>query len=90
MDATESHPSQSYGEYRAMNPNPTDSHQLELSQPTRRTALKVGGAAIASVAGLKVFRWATAQRAEVFVARNQRYDGSLVQTLRDRLISCGL
>jgi len=62
----------------------------EMRQPSRRAILALGGAALASAAGVKTVRWATAPRAEVFVARNQRYDGTLVQTIRDGLLACDL
>ena len=69
---------------------PLDPPDQQLSQPSRRAMLALGGAALASVAGAKVVRWATALQAEVFVARHQRYDGPLVQTIRDGLLACGL
>lgn len=62
----------------------------EFAQPDRRTMLKAGGAALVGVAGIKSIDWALTPRAEVFVARRQRYDGSLVQTIRDGLLACGL
>lgn len=56
----------------------------------RRQALALGGALAAGAAGAY---WAArhgSRPAGVFVARRQRYDGSLVQTLRDGLLACGL
>ena len=61
----------------------------EMQQPSRRAVLALGGAAIACVAGTRAVRWATAPRAEVFVARNQKYDRGLEQTIQDGLVSCG-
>jgi uncharacterized protein (DUF362 family) len=69
-----------------LDPVPED----ELHQPNRRAILALGGAALASVAGVKAVRWATAPTANVFVARHQRYEGPLVQTIRDGLLACGL
>ena len=61
----------------------------EMQQPSRRAILALGGAALAGVAGTKAFRWATAPRADVFVARNQTYDRGLEQTIQDGLMGCG-
>ncbi|MCG8450374.1 MAG: DUF362 domain-containing protein [Pirellulales bacterium] len=69
---------------------PLDPTVDELQNPSRRAILALGGAALASVAGVKAVRWATAPHAEVFLARNQRYDGSLVSTIRDGLLASGL
>ena len=69
---------------------PLDPTVDELQNPNRRAILALGGAALASVAGVKAVRWVTAPHAEVFLARNQRYDGSLVPTIRDGLLACGL
>jgi uncharacterized protein (DUF362 family) len=47
----------------------------------------------ASLAGLYAFQGARRllrERASVFVARNQRYDGSLVKTIRDGLLATGV
>jgi len=51
--------------------------------------LALGGAALACAAGSKAISWALAQRAEVFVARNQKYDRGLEQTIQDGLLACG-
>jgi uncharacterized protein (DUF362 family) len=65
---------------------PTASQGLK----TDRRALLIGvGAAIAGVAALPFLRRAMQQRAAVFVARNQRYDGPLEQTIRDGLLATG-
>ena len=69
---------------------PLDPTAEELRHPSRRAILALGGAALASAAGVKAVRWTTAPRAEVFVARNQRYDSTLIQTIRDGLLACGL
>ncbi len=61
----------------------------EMQQPSRRAVLALGGAAIACAAGAKAVRWAIAPRAEVFVARNQKYDRDLETTIQDGLLSCG-
>jgi uncharacterized protein (DUF362 family) len=57
---------------------------------SRRGLLAVGAAGVAGVAGLVGIRELTAMRAPVFVARNQRYDGPLKQTIRDGLLSSGV
>lgn len=59
------------------------------SQLTRR-ALLVGGAA-AAAAWPAYAQWQAARRgkAAVFLARNQRYDGPLVETIRDGLLATG-
>jgi uncharacterized protein (DUF362 family) len=61
--------------------------------PNRRTILAAGGATIAAGAGIAVVRafsprWT--KKTHVFVARSQRYDGPLAQTIRDGLAACGL
>jgi len=70
-------------------PIPRDPTCEEMQQPSRRAILALGGAALACVAGSKAVRWATAPRAEVFIARNQKYDRGLEQTIQDGLVSCG-
>jgi len=52
----------------------------------RRTLL-IGGAGALAAAG--ALRHVLRQRASVFIARNQRYDGRLVPTLREGLLACG-
>ena len=60
-------------------------------QPSRRTVLAAGGATVAGLAGTKLATWAAdRRRANVFVAKNQKYDGSLVATIRDGLLACDL
>ena len=61
----------------------------EMQQPTRRAVLAMGGAAVACAAGTKAASWLTAPTADVFVAKNQRYDGGLEQTIQDGLNNCG-
>lgn len=69
-------------------------HPLTKEQPpaglSRRGLLVVGAAGAAGVAGLWGFREFLAARAAVFVARNQRYDGPLKQTIRDGLLASGV
>lgn len=56
----------------------------------RRTLLTTGLAGAAACVGAPAFyRWAQ-RRANVFVARNQRYDGQLVATLRYGLLASGV
>ena len=61
-----------------------------LQQPSRRAVLALGGAALACAAGTRAVRWATAARAEVFIAKNQHYEAGLEQTIEDGLRACGV
>jgi uncharacterized protein (DUF362 family) len=56
--------------------------------PSRRAILAAGGVAAVGLTGLGLARQAWLPSAEVFTARHQRYDGPLVQTIRDGLIAC--
>lgn len=59
--------------------------------PISRRKLLIGaGAALAGAAALPLVRRALRMTAPVFVARGQRYDGPLVQTIRDGLVATGL
>lgn len=71
------------------NQPPRDPSFEEMQHPSRRAVLAMGGAALACAAGTKAISWAMAPRAEVFVARNQKYEQGLEQTIRDGLTSCG-
>lgn len=56
----------------------------------RRTLLTAGVVGTAACLGLPAaYRWSR-PRANVFVARNQRYDGTLVATIRDGLLASGV
>ena len=68
--------------------NPSDNQEVQ-AKPNRRAVLALGGAAVASVAGVKAVRWATAPTAEVFIARNQKYTDNLSKTIREGLLACG-
>jgi len=57
---------------------------------SRRDMLIAGAAALGTVVGLPLVRRATRMTAPVFIARNQRYDGPLVTTIRDGLTATGL
>jgi len=59
-------------------------------QVDRRTLLVATGAALAGLATLPLLRRAMRLTAPVFVARNQRYDGPIEQTIRDGLVATGL
>ena len=72
-----------------MNDSPNHPQDVDSNRLTRRSALALGGAAIASAAAIKTVGGLFSQR-EVFVARNQRYDGSLIQTIQDGLMACEL
>src|SRR5262245_53804111 len=65
--------------------------QEENNEPKldRRTLLVTGGVAAAGLAAVPWLRkWARPQ-ANVFVARNQKYDGPLAATIRDGLLAAG-
>jgi uncharacterized protein (DUF362 family) len=67
------------------------SDNLENAQgPTRRTVLAAGALSLAGFAGAKLIGRALLPTAEVFIARHQRYDGTLIQTISDGLAACGL
>ncbi len=67
-------------------PQPSgDTHHVN-----RRTWLIGAGATMAGLLTLPLIRRAMQMTAPVFVARNQRYDGPLEQTIRDGLIATGL
>lgn len=56
----------------------------------RRAWLLGGGAAAALVGAGLVRQWrSSGQKANVFIAKNQRYDGGLVATIRDGLLASG-
>ena len=57
---------------------------------SRRTMLAGVGLAAAGLVGSNLLRSWTRRRAAVFVAKNQRYDGGLVLTIREGLIATGL
>jgi uncharacterized protein (DUF362 family) len=66
------------------------SHSTQNYRISRRTLLVAGGATVAGVAAAPLVREALSGQASVFIARNQRYNGSLVQTIRDGLLSSGV
>src|SRR5689334_6922131 len=56
-----------------------------------RRALLVGGGAMAALVGAGLVRqWRGPSQANVFIAKNQAYDGRLVNTIREGLVACGL
>jgi uncharacterized protein (DUF362 family) len=61
-----------------------------MNQFTRRSLLLGGSLAAAGIIGYPLARWLTKRKAPVFIARNQRYDGTLVRTIRDGLLATGL
>jgi uncharacterized protein (DUF362 family) len=69
---------------------PKELFQTEERQFDRRALLIAGGVAAAGLIGLPLVRRAMQLTAPVFVARNQRYDGPIEQTIRDGLIATGL
>jgi len=62
----------------------------ELHRFDRRTWLIGAGATMGGLLTLPLIRNALQMTAPVFVARNQRYDGQLEQTIQDGLIATGL
>jgi uncharacterized protein (DUF362 family) len=56
----------------------------------RRTWLIGGGLFAGGLIGYPLFKRLTKKRAPVFIARDQRYDGALVQTIQDGLEAAGL
>jgi uncharacterized protein (DUF362 family) len=56
--------------------------------PDRRGFLVSGGFAAACAAGAGYWRWSTRPTSEVFIAKNQHYQGDLVRTIRDGLEAC--
>lgn len=61
------------------------------NRPTRRTAIALGGLAAAGLIAPAAIRSLRKQRtAPVFLAKNQQYDGALVETIRDGLLAVGL
>ena len=58
-------------------------------QIDRRVLLAGAGAALAGLVAWPFVRRAMQMTAPVFIARNQRYDGPLAQTIRDGLIATG-
>lgn len=58
--------------------------------PSRRAVLVAGGAAVAGIAAVRALRPRWTASVPSFIARNQRYDGDLVQTIREGLAACGL
>ncbi len=57
---------------------------------SRRTWLVAGGMTAAALVGTGLVRHWFRERAGVFIAKNQRYDQSLVTTIRAGLTACGL
>ncbi len=56
----------------------------------RRALLIGGGVSLAGLASIGLYRRFFGQRAGVFIARGQRYEGPLAQTIRDGLLATGL
>ena len=59
-------------------------------RPNRRTALKAGGLAAAGLLAPAALKAMSHEPQGVFIAKNQRYDGSLVTTIREGLDAVGL
>lgn len=70
-------------------PNPTPC-ELAANARVRRTMLVGGSLAAAGVVGYPLIKRVSRRRATVFIARHQRYDGSLVRTIRDGLLASGV
>ncbi|HEX3726752.1 MAG TPA: DUF362 domain-containing protein, partial [Pirellulales bacterium] len=70
----------------------TDTRQPQATaerQISRRSVLIGAGVTAAGLAALPLAQRALRMTAPVFIARNQRYDGPLVPTIRDGLVSAG-
>jgi uncharacterized protein (DUF362 family) len=67
----------------------TDNLDANVPQFNRRAWLIGGGLTAAALVGTGLVRQWFRDKASVFIAKNQRYDGSLVATLRAGLASCG-
>ncbi|HJN13748.1 MAG TPA: DUF362 domain-containing protein [Pirellulaceae bacterium] len=63
---------------------------LEENARVRRAMLVGGSLAAAGVIGYPLIKRVSRHRELVFIARHQRYDGSLVQTIRDGLLASGM
>lgn len=63
---------------------------LNSKRPSRRAFLAAGGIAACGLATAALARRDFLPTAEVFIAKNQRYDGPLATTIRDGLTACGL
>ncbi len=66
-----------------------DTESRRVHSFDRRTLLVATGAAVAGLATLPLIRRANRLTEPAFVARNQRYDGQLEQTIHDGLIATG-
>ena len=69
---------------------PIDRLQTEPRRINRRELLIGGGAALAGLAGYQIVQRVMRTGASVFVAASQRYDGSLVHTIRDGFLATGI
>lgn len=64
--------------------------RFQLPNVSRRTLLVGGGLAAAGVVLSYQVQEMLKGRGSVFIAKNQRYDGPLEQTIRDGFLACGL
>lgn len=72
-------------------PPPQDSDETLPQQVVDRRALLMGGSLVAAgLLGGSLVRDLWREKSSVFIARGQRYDGSLERTIRDGLIATGL
>ena len=69
---------------------PKKNTELAIEPIDRRVFMTGGGLAAAGLVGLLAARDFMKNRASVFIARHQSYDGTLVKTIRDGLIETGL
>jgi uncharacterized protein (DUF362 family) len=65
------------------------SHSDPPSSIDRRTLLVATGVTLAGLVSVPLVRRAMRLHAPAFIARNQRYDGPIAQTIRDGLIATG-
>jgi uncharacterized protein (DUF362 family) len=65
-------------------------HMTQQASAFSRRALLFGAAGASALVGAGIVRRLLRERAAVFIAKNQRYDGDLVRTIRDGLVASGL
>jgi len=58
------------------------------AHPSRRKFLLTGSAIVAATGAAAYYHHYTQGQSEVFIARNQKYGGELVATIRDGLLAC--
>ncbi|TWT82417.1 hypothetical protein CA13_38800 [Planctomycetes bacterium CA13] len=67
---------------------PSSNPNLNSNQQDRRGFLITGAATAAVIAGAAYWHHRSKPNSEVFIAKNQKYGGELVRTIRDGLLAC--